>query len=81
MLTYAFEKLNLNRVELLTDFLNQNSRRAITRLGAKEEGTLRNHMIMPNGRVRDSVIFSIINNEWDGVKQNLVYKLSQAKNR
>ena len=77
MLTYAFEKLNLNRVELLTDFLNQNSRRAIARIGAKEEGVLRNHMIMPNGRVRDSVVFSIINNEWDGVKQNLKHKLLQ----
>ena len=65
--------------ELLTDFLNQNSRRAIARLGAKEEGILRNHMVMPNGRVRDSVVFSIINNEWDGVKQNLNHKLLQKR--
>jgi len=74
MLTYAFEKLHLNRIEFLTDFLNQNSQKAITRLGAKK-GVLRNHMIMPNGRVRDSMIFSIISNEWNGVKENLKYKL------
>ncbi|HFU75753.1 MAG TPA: N-acetyltransferase [Arcobacter sp.] len=79
MLTYAFEKLHLVRVELLTDFLNQNSQKAITRLGAKKEGILRNHMIMPNGRVRDSVIFSIIDNEWIGVKENLEYKLLEQK--
>lgn len=77
MLTHAFESLKLNRVEFLTDFLNMRSRNAILRLGAKEEGVLRNHMIMPNGRVRDSVIFSIIENEWPGVKQNLLHKLAQ----
>jgi len=77
MLTYAFEELRLNRVELLTDFFNQNSQKAILRLGAKQEGILRNHMIMPNGRVRDSVLFSIIENEWMGVKQNLIYKLNK----
>jgi len=76
MLTYAFENLQLNRVELLTDYLNTKSRHAILRLGAKEEGVLRNHMVMPDGRVRDSVLFSIINNEWAGIKQNLLYKLS-----
>jgi len=76
MLTYAFENLQLNRVELLTDYLNAKSRNAILRLGAKEEGVLRNHMVMPDGRVRDSVLFSIISNEWAGIKQNLSYKLS-----
>jgi len=76
MLTHAFEVLNLNRVELLTDYLNNTSRNAILRLGAKQEGILRNHMVMPNGRVRDSVLFSITNHEWDGVKQNLSYKLT-----
>jgi len=76
MLTYAFENLQLNRVELLTDYLNAKSRHAILRLGAKEEGILRNHMVMPDGRVRDSVLFSIINNEWAGIKQSLLYKLS-----
>lgn len=75
MLSHAFEVMKLNRVELLTDYLNTQSRRAILRLGAKEEGILRNHMVMPNGRVRDSVIFSITKHEWPGVKQHLSYKL------
>ena len=51
-------------------------RNAILRLGAKEEGILRNHMVMPDGRVRDSVLFSITTHEWAGVKQNLSYKLA-----
>jgi len=75
MLTHAFEVMQLNRVEFLTDYLNHTSRNAILRLGAKEEGILRNHMVMPDGRIRDSVLFSIIQNEWAGVKQNLLYKL------
>jgi RimJ/RimL family protein N-acetyltransferase len=76
MLTHAFETLEMNRVEFLTDYFNERSRRAILRLGAKEEGILRNHMVMPNGRVRDSVLYSIIRNEWAGVKQHLSFKLS-----
>jgi len=75
MLAHAFDILKLNRVEFLTDYLNSSSRNAIVRLGAKEEGTLRNHMVMPDGRVRDSVLFSITNNEWPSIKQNLSYKL------
>lgn len=75
MLTHAFKVLKLNRVELLTDYLNDTSRQAILRLGAKEEGTLRNHMVMPDGRVRDSVLYSIIKNEWPGVRQHLTMKL------
>lgn len=75
MLTHAFETLKLNRVELLTDYLNTTSRQAILRLGAKEEGILRNHMVMPDGRVRDSVLYSIIENEWPGIKQHLSSKL------
>lgn len=78
MLTHAFEDLEMNRVELLTDYLNSNSRRAILRLGAKEEGVLRSHRIMPDGRVRDSVIYSILKHEWPGVKQNLLHKLSPS---
>lgn len=78
MLTHAFEVLEMNRVELLTDYLNSNSRRAILRLGAKEEGVLRSHRIMPDGRVRDSVIYSILKHEWPGVKQNLLHKLSPS---
>ncbi|OUS40786.1 GNAT family N-acetyltransferase [Oleispira antarctica] len=77
MLTHAFNAMRLNRVEFITDYLNHTSRSAILRLGAKEEGILRNHMIMPDGRVRDSVLFSITNYEWPGVKQNLTYKLAK----
>ncbi|WP_225666829.1 GNAT family N-acetyltransferase [Thalassolituus oleivorans] len=76
MLSHAFETLGLNRVELLTDYLNTTSRNAILRIGAKQEGILRNHMVMPDGRIRDSVLFSIIANEWPGIKQNLEYKLA-----
>lgn len=76
MLSHAFETLNLNRVEFLTDALNTASRNAILRLGAVEEGMLRSHKLMPNGRIRDSVIFSITNNEWPEVKANLALKLS-----
>ena len=78
MLSHAFENLKLNRVEFLTDYLNNRSRQAILRLGAKEEGILRNHMIMPDGRVRDSVLYSIIENEWPGVRQHLTWKLAQG---
>lgn len=76
MLGYAFETMKFNRVELITDYLNTASRNAILRLGAKEEGILRNHMIMRDGRVRDSVLYSIVSHEWAGVKQNLNYKLN-----
>ncbi len=78
MLAHAFEVLKMNRVEFITDYLNSASRSAILRLGAKEEGTLRNHMVMPDGRVRDSVLFSIIQNEWSGIKQHLSIKLAQG---
>ena len=77
MLTRPFESLELDRVELLTDYLNNASRQAIFRLGAKEEGILRSHMVMPDGRVRDSVIYGITKSEWPGVKQNLTTKLNQ----
>jgi len=76
MLTRLFESMSFNRVEIITDYLNSNSRNAILRLGAKEEGVLRNHMLMPDGRVRDSVLYSIIKNEWGGVKMNILDKLS-----
>ncbi|MEX1668220.1 GNAT family N-acetyltransferase [Zhongshania guokunii] len=78
MLEHAFENLKVNRVEFVTDFLNHNSRSAILRLGAKQEGILRNHMVMADGRVRDSVVFTIISNEWLGVKQHLTAKLAQT---
>jgi len=75
MLTHAFERWQCIRVEFITDVLNQQSRAAILRLGAKQEGILRNHMIMPNGRIRDSVCFSIITEEWPEVKARLAAKL------
>jgi RimJ/RimL family protein N-acetyltransferase len=77
MLGHAFETLGMNRVELLTDYLNEKSRRAIVRLGAKEEGIVRSHMVMPNGRIRDSVLYSIIRNEWPGVRENLSMRLAE----
>jgi RimJ/RimL family protein N-acetyltransferase len=75
MLSHAFEFWRCIRVELLTDALNEQSRAAILRLGAREEGILRSHMIMPGGRIRDSVIFSIIADEWPEVKARLEAKL------
>jgi RimJ/RimL family protein N-acetyltransferase len=78
LLTHAFESWHCIRVELITDFLNEQSRAAILRLGAKEEGVLRSHMIMPGGRVRDSVCFSIIDKEWPEVKDRLLQKLDSG---
>jgi RimJ/RimL family protein N-acetyltransferase len=77
MLTHAFEHWRCNRVELITDVLNEQSRTAILRLGAKQEGILRKHLILPNGRVRDSVLFSITDEEWPEVKQRLNSALNQ----
>ena len=78
LLGHAFERWHCIRVELITDFLNEQSRTAILRLGAKEEGVLRSHMIMPGGRVRDSVCFSIIDKEWPEVKTRLCDRLGQT---
>lgn len=80
MLTHAFETLGMNRVELLTDHLNEESRRAILGLGAKEEGLLRSHMIMRTGRVRDSVLYSVVRGDWPEVKQRLTFKLARGRN-
>jgi len=79
LLTHAFETWKCVRVELITDVLNQQSRAAILRLGAKQEGILRQHLILPSGRVRDSVVFSIIDTEWSGVKQELIKRLSASQ--
>ncbi len=75
MLRHAFEVWNCFRVELKTDALNQRSRNAILRIGAKEEGTLRRHVVTWTGRVRDSVYFSILDSEWPSVKTTLEQKL------
>ncbi|MGI8654892.1 MAG: GNAT family N-acetyltransferase [Pyrinomonadaceae bacterium] len=78
LLRHAFEQLNAIRVELKTDSLNERSRRAILRIGAKEEGTFRNHMIVQNGRLRHTVYYSIIASEWKKVRAVLEEKLSRA---
>ena len=77
MLRHAFEAWHCFRVELKTDALNQRSRAAIQRIGAKEEGTLRRNTITWSGRVRDTVYFSILDHEWPGVKANLERILDQ----
>ncbi|MGH9871207.1 MAG: GNAT family N-acetyltransferase [Pyrinomonadaceae bacterium] len=79
LLTHAFEPWQCVRVEFITDVLNEQSRAAILRLGARQEGILRNHMIMPNGRVRDSVVFSIIAEEWPEVKAGLEARLASLR--
>ena len=76
LLTHAFEHWGCVRIEFITDVLNEQSRAAILRLGAKQEGILRNHMIMPGGRIRDSVCFSIIAEEWPEVKAGLTTRLA-----
>ncbi len=78
MLRHAFEVWGCFRVELKTDALNEKSRNAILRIGAKEEGTLRRHVLTWAGRVRDSVYFSILDSEWPGVKVKLEAKLSRG---
>jgi RimJ/RimL family protein N-acetyltransferase len=71
MLRHAFETWGCGRVELKTNSLNEQSRRAILRIGAKEEGILRNHMVNPDGTFRHTVYYSIIDTEWPAVKQAL----------
>ncbi|MBX7276029.1 GNAT family N-acetyltransferase [Pseudomonas sp. ERGC3:05] len=75
LLTYAFEVLECVRVQFTTDELNEKSRAAILRLGAVQEGIVRHERIMPDGRKRNSVRFSIIDSEWSQVKANLQAKL------
>jgi RimJ/RimL family protein N-acetyltransferase len=76
MLRHAFEMWKCLRVELKTDVLNEKSRRAILRIGATEEGILRKHQITDTGRIRDTVYFSILDSEWQQVKENLVSRLA-----
>jgi RimJ/RimL family protein N-acetyltransferase len=78
-LAYAFDRLSVNRVELITDPFNLNSRAAMKILGAVEEGLIRNHMIYKDGRIRNSVLFSIIKSEWAGIKDRLMRKLGYAE--
>lgn len=74
MLQHAFETLHLNRVELKTDELNTQSRNAMLSIGCKQEGIFRNHMITSSGRVRNTVYFSIIKEEWPEVKERIFGK-------
>lgn len=78
MLRHAFEVWKCVRVEFKTDSLNEQSRRAIARLGAKEEGTHRNHMITWTGRLRHSVYYSIIDSEWPAVRDGLEARLARS---
>jgi RimJ/RimL family protein N-acetyltransferase len=76
LLGHAFETLDAIAVEFRTHFMNHQSRAAIARLGAKEDGVLRNHQIGRDGVLRDTVVFSIIESEWPAVRANLKYKLA-----
>jgi RimJ/RimL family protein N-acetyltransferase len=77
LLQYAFEQLGCIAVEFRTHWLNHRSRNAIARLGAKQDGVLRNHVIMPDGSYRDTVVFSIIESEWPMIKQHLQFLLNR----
>jgi RimJ/RimL family protein N-acetyltransferase len=78
MLRHAFETMHCIRVEFKTDSLNEASRNALKRIGAKEEGVFRNHMITSGGRIRHSVYFSIIDSEWPDVKLQLERRLARG---
>ena len=78
MLTHAFEQLRCVRVELKTDVLNSPSRKAMLRIGAREEGVLRKHTQRWTGRYRDSIYYSILDEEWPQVKEQLERMLSRA---
>ncbi|HME39563.1 MAG TPA: GNAT family protein [Steroidobacteraceae bacterium] len=75
LLTHAFEALNCIAVEFRTHFFNQQSRAAIERLGARMDGILRQHQIAPNGTLRDTCVYSILDREWPAVKAHLTHRL------
>lgn len=77
LLQHAFETLGCIRVQFKTDSLNEPSIWSMERIGATYEGTFRNHMILPNGRIRHSLYYSILDSDWPDVKENLIKKLSQ----
>jgi RimJ/RimL family protein N-acetyltransferase len=79
LLQHAFEQLDCIAVEFRTHFINTPSRRAIERLGAKFDGILRSHMIMQNGTIRDTAVYSIIQPEWPTVKANLSWQLEKPR--
>ena len=79
LLAHAFETLDCIAVELRTHWHNQRSRAAIARLGAKQDGVLRNHQRLADGSFRDTVVFSIIQSEWPAVKRHLDFRLEQGR--
>jgi len=79
LLTHAFEKLQCIAVEFRTHWFNHASRTAIARLGAKQDGVLRNHQLSVDGSKRDTVVFSIIDGEWPAVKRHLRYQLERPR--
>lgn len=81
LLTHAFEAMGCQCIQIRTDFFNKKSQAAIERLGAKRDGILRGHQIMADGRVRDSVVYSILEHEWPGVRQNLAFLLARHQEK
>ncbi|WP_373379732.1 GNAT family N-acetyltransferase [Cupriavidus nantongensis] len=79
LLGHAFDHLDCIAVEFRTHWMNQQSRAAIARLGARQDGVLRNHMRMPDGSLRDTVVFSIIASEWPAVRQHLQFQLQRPR--
>ena len=79
LLKFAFEELNCIAVEFRTNWHNLRSRVAISRLGAKQDGVLRNHSLNKDGSVRDIVVFSITNHEWAGVEKSLKYEMTKTR--
>jgi N-acetyltransferase len=76
LMAHAFETLGLNRVSFVTDLRNERSQAAIAKLGATREGVLRAHMVTRGGRIRDSVLFSVISSEWPAAKGRLLARLA-----
>ncbi len=79
LLAHAFDTLGCIAVEFRTHFMNVQSRRAIERLGAKLDGVLRNHMVMENGSLRDTAVYSIVPGEWPAVRANLEWQLTKPR--
>ena len=79
LLTHAFEALHCIAVEFRTHWFNHASRIAIERLGAKQDGVLRNHQLLPDGSKRDTVVFSIIDGEWPAVRRHLKFLLDRPR--
>ena len=79
LLAHAFEALRCIAVEFRTHWFNHASRTAIARLGAKQDGVLRNHQLMPDGSRRDTVVFSILDSEWPAVKMHLRFLLERPR--